>query len=333
MFLKSGWRRGAVYCLAVVFVALIVAAITAAPPALVNRAEVPQLNGDLDQWLAEREQAVESRSPLIEGTQKRIHWFGGRSGSRTRYSIVYLHGFSATRQETAPVAQMVADDLGANLFETRLAGHGLQLTASTGPLVGVRAEDWLDDAAEALAIGQELGEEIIVMGTSTGATLALAMANHPAIADVCCLVLVSPNFATRDSNSELLTWPGGLQLAHLLYGEKRSWTTSNQLQGHYWATSYPMAALVEVMRLVKFVRTLLPMELEQSVLVFYSLDDRVVDPARIEAAFEQIHTTRSELIRLDESGDPSHHVLAGDIMSPVNNELVAETIIRFVQAK
>ena len=325
---KTGWGRRAAIALAAGVLVIAAIAFATTPAALVNQAEVPHINGEVDSWLAERERAVESRTPLIEGTQKRIRWFAGKRGQRTKYAIVYLHGFSATRQELSPVPETVADALGANLFETRLAGHGLK----ANPLAGVHAEEWLDDAAEALAIGKELGENIIVMGTSTGATLALAMVQHPAFANVCCLVLVSPNIALRDSNTELLTWPGGPQLAHLVIGDKRSWTTSNELQGRYWATSYPTDALVEMMRLVKFVRTLLPMKLDQSVLAFYSPDDRVVDSHRIETLFEQIHTARSELIRVDETGDPSHHVLAGDILSPVNNEVVGEAIIRFVQA-
>ena len=91
------------------------------------------------------------------------------SERKTPYSVVYLHGFSATRQETAPLAECVADSLGANLFETRLAGHGRERE----PLADVRAEDWLHDAAEALAIAARLGERVIVIGTSTGATLAV----------------------------------------------------------------------------------------------------------------------------------------------------------------
>ncbi|MDD4273595.1 MAG: hypothetical protein PHG14_07705 [Desulfobacter postgatei] len=37
---------------------------------------------------------------------------------------VYIHGFSATRKETAPLSDLVAKTLNANLFYTRLSGHG-----------------------------------------------------------------------------------------------------------------------------------------------------------------------------------------------------------------
>jgi len=306
---------------------LVASALATAPSALVNQAQVPLISGELDEWLTLREFAASSQAPLIEGTEKRIRWYQDRLGSRTQFAIVYFHGFSATRQEIAPVAEVVADTLGANLFETRLSGHGLQ----ANPLAGVSAEDWLNDAAEGLTIANELGESVIVMGTSTGATLALAMINHPSFAQVGSLILLSPNLALRDSNSELLTWPGGPQLAYMVAGNTRSWTPNSELQARYWATSYPTGALVEMMRLVKYVRNQLPMQIPQSLLVFYSPDDSVVDPAAITGAFEQIHASRQQLISIVGSGDPSNHVIAGNILSPKNNEPVIEAIVRFIR--
>ena len=310
-------------------VALVAILFVTAPPALVNQAATPAVAGDLDAWLADRERLAGLANPLIPDTEKRIHWFGGHSGSKTQHAVVYLHGFSATRQEIAPVAEVVADALGANLFETRLRGHGQMQRA----LADVQAEDWLDDAAEALAIGAAIGEEIVLMGTSTGATLALAMAGHPAFDRVGTLVLLSPNFAPSDPNAEFLTWPGGPQLAYLVAGDKRSWTPRNPLQARYWATTYPMDAVIEMMRLVKYVRGKLPMHLEQSILVIYSPADTVVDTGRITSAFAQMDSPHRELIAVPSSGDPSNHVLAGDIMSPETSELVAASIVRFIEGK
>jgi esterase/lipase len=302
------------------------AAFATAPPALVNEAAVPRLSGDLDLWLEQSERSAGLGKALIPDTEKRIRWHDGRSRAKTPYAVVYLHGFSATRQEIAPVGERLADSLGANLFETRLRGHG----QIEDPLNGVRAEDWLDDAAEALAIGAAIGDEIVLMGTSTGATLALAMAGHAAFDRVATLVLLSPNFAPSDPAAEFLTWPGGPQLAHLVAGDTRSWTPRNALQARYWSTTYPMDAVIEMMRLVKYVRGKLPLQLEQSVLVIYSPADTVVDTGRIATSFEQIGSPHRQLLTIPSSGDPSNHVLAGDIMSPETNDLVAASIVRFI---
>jgi len=322
-------RRGIQIGLLAFFGAIALAAVATAPPGLVNEAVAPQINGDLDAWLAASENAAGLSAQLIPETEKRIRWFDGQRGSRTRYSLVYLHGFSATRQEIAPVGEWVADRLGANLFETRLRGHG----QIQNPLVGVRAEDWLEDAAEALAVGAAIGEEIILMGTSTGATLALAMTGHPSFGHVGYLVLISPNFAPRDPSAEFLTWPGGPQLAYMVAGDTRSWTPRNDLQARYWSTTYPMDAVIEMMRLVKYVRSQLPMQLEQPLLVIYSPADQVVDTAWITRAYAQMNSSRRRLIEMPGSGDPSNHVLAGSIMSPETTAAVADSIIRFIEGK
>jgi esterase/lipase len=294
------------------------------PAALVNPATVPALPEDLDGYLAARELGAGRDFPLIRGTEKRLRW--ASPGARTRYSVVYLPGFSATRQEIAPVPELVADALGANLFETRLAGHG----RVAGAMLGVYAEDWLADAAEALAIGSRIGERVVVIGTSTGATLAMAMAGHPAAGSVETMVLVSPNFRPADRRAGLVTGPAGPLLARLLIGETRSWTPHNELQARYWATKYPVDAAVEVMRLVDFTWESLPLDLPADLLVFYSPNDTVVSPAATLEALEQVHAHRKRLLAIESAGDPSNHVLAGDVLSPDRTDEVAAAIVAFI---
>ena len=287
---------------------------------------MPVLPADLGRYIVELEHAAANRFGLISGTEKRIRW--QRDHLRTRYAVVYLPGFSATRQEIAPTAELVADALGANLFETRLAGHGRAAQA----MLGVRAEDWLDDAAEALAIGAQIGERIIVIATSTGATLALAMAGHPAMKYVDSIVMISPNFAPRDRAAQWLTRPGGPLLARLTAGETRTWQPHNDAQGRYWSTSYPTATTVEVMRLVDYTQSRLPLSLSQSLLTLLSPDDTVVAPDATRKALEQIEASRMELIEVNNVGDPSNHVLAGRILSPENTDIIAAHIVEFIRS-
>jgi hypothetical protein len=78
---------------------------------------------------------------------------------------------------------------------------------------------------------------------------------------------------------------------------------------------------------------LLPLEITQSLLVFYSPKDAVVDPNRIAAGYEQINSPHREVILIANSNDPSYHVLAGDIMSPDNNDMMVEQILAFVNQR
>ncbi|MCP5090445.1 MAG: alpha/beta hydrolase [Gammaproteobacteria bacterium] len=282
------------------------------------------LPDDLDTWLDQSELQAIKRYGLVPETGKRIRWFGERE--QTRYSVVYLHGFSATRQETAPLAEVVAKLLGANLFETRLRGHGRERE-----LLGeVRAEDWLNDAAEALAIGARLGERVIVIGTSTGATLAAAMLDHPAMHSVDAIVMLSPNFAPRDPAAAWLTRPAGPLLARALVGETRSWEPHNEQQGLYWSTTYPIGAAVEMMRLVDLANRQLPAEVSQRLLLFYSTDDSVISPDAALEVFEKSDAPQKAVVRIEEPGDPSHHILAGDVLSPRKTQAIANEIATFI---
>jgi pimeloyl-ACP methyl ester carboxylesterase len=297
------------------------------PPVLVNSATLPDLPEDLDRYLAERERAAAERYGLVDGTDKRIRWQS--AAVPTPYAVVYLHGFSATRQAFAPTAELVADALGANLFETRLRGHGRVNEA----MAGIRAEDWLDDAAEALAIGARLGDRIVLIGSSTGATLALAMARRPAFDLVAALVLVSPNFGPANEDAEILLGPAGPLIGRLLAGETHTWTPQNEAHGRYWTTSYPLAAAVEMMRLVAYARTLPPLELDSDLLVIFAPDDRVVAPGATLTAYGRMSAPRRALVPVTDSGDRLQHVLAGDALSPGTTARVAAEIAAFVRGE
>ena len=283
--------------------------------------EVPR---DITASLAASERTVAERFGLIPGTEKRITWIS--EGVRTPWSVVYLHGFSATRQETAPLSGIVAQALGANLFETRLSGHGHEREA----LANVSAEDWLRDAAEALAIGAAIGERVIVIGTSTGATLAAAMLDDPAMSTVDTIVMLSPNFGPRDPAAAWLTRPAGPLLARLLVGETRSWEPYNDEQGRYWSTSYPMAAAVEMMRLVGLAKRQLPASIAQRLLLFYSPEDSVISPTVALDVIERTGAPQKAMVEIGDPGDPSHHVLAGDILSGGATQTIADRIVEFI---
>lgn len=306
-----------------------VAALLTAPATLVNDARIVTPVAPLDEWIAGNEASVQRRSPIIAGTEKRIVWLDNDRRDVTDRAVIYIHGFSASRGEISPVPERVAKQLGANLFETRLAGHGIRDTA----LEDVKAEQWLDDAAEALAIGKLIGRRIVIIATSTGATLTLAMSGREEMHAVDAIVMISPNFALPDPASEILTWPGGPQFAQLTVGTVRSWTPQNEMQARYWSTSYPTLALVEMMRLVKYTRSRLPLTLQADLLTLYSPDDAVVSAEATRAALESIHAPRKHTIEILDSDDPGQHVLIGDILSPRITDRAVDTIVTFLSVR
>ncbi len=321
----QGKLRRSAAVVAVAAAALATLALASRPAQVDYRPALPAIEGDPETWLAAEEARIDAG--IVPGAEKRVLWHDPDGRGQTEFAVVYLHGFSATRQETAPLAERLAAALGANLFETRLRGHGLERAR----LEGVTAEDWLRDADEALAIGAELGRRIILVGTSTGATLALGRLAAGDTPPVAALVLMSPNFSPRDPNAGLLTGPAGPLLARLLVGDTHSFEPVNELQERYWTTSYPMAAVVEMMRLVDAVVARLPLELEQPLLVLLSPRDEVIDIARARRALSHIDAPARRIVEVD-GGGPSHHVLAGDILAPRHTDAVIGVVLEFLNA-
>ncbi len=93
-----------------------------APPDL--NGGLPQIPGNLEQvqaFVDAKESAVQTRP----GNPARILW-AGDTMRKTPFSVVYLHGFSASEREGFPVHTDFAKKHGFNLYLARLDGHGLQ---------------------------------------------------------------------------------------------------------------------------------------------------------------------------------------------------------------
>lgn len=282
------------------------------------------IGNDPDAWLAASESRV---SGIHDDLQKQIIWAYPASKAKTPLAIVYIHGFSASKNETRPVPDKVAAALGANLYLTRLAGHGQDGEA----LAAVSVNDWVNDMAEALAIGKMLGEKVIVIGTSTGAGLATWAASDPVLTkDIDALVFISPNYGVQASGSFLLTMPFGEQLANLIVGRQRSFETHNDSHKRFWTWSYPTRALLPMAALTKLAASAPVGRIKQPVLMIYSETDTVIRPDLIKAAAAR-WGGKAELYPLARNDDPSSHVIAGDALSPSTTDEVANKAVDWVK--
>ncbi len=297
------------------------------PPPRLDAAAIPD---DLDAYLAGREGVVPGITP---GTEKRILW-AAAPGVRTPLAIVYLHGFSATSEEIRPVPDRAAAALGANLYFARLAGHGRDGEA----LAGATAADWLTDLAEALAIGARIGERVVVFGTSTGATLALAGLGTPELAaalpgagSVAGLVFVSPNLRLADPVAgALLDAPGVGWWGPLIVGRTRSFAAENEAHARFWTTRYPTRAVVPMAELMALARAVDPGAMRLPLLLVRSPADRVVSPRAAEALGRGWGGPVTDVVIQPGPGvDPAAHVIAGDILSPAQTGPVADLVTRF----
>lgn len=282
------------------------------------------LGDQVEAYLAASEGKV---AGVRDGLQKEIVWADPATKSRTPLALVYIHGFSASKGELRPLPDKVAATLGANLFYTRLKGHGQDGAAMATALVN----DWINDFAEAIAIGRRIGERVVVIGTSTGGALATIGAADPALGqNIDGLVLISPNYGVQATGSWLLTQPWSRQLAELLIGPERGFEARSELHAKLWTTRYPTSALLPMAALSAAARKVPVERATAPALFIFSDEDRVVRPDLTRSIAARWAAPR-EIVTVNDSGDPFDHVIAGDALSPGTTDTLARTIVDWIE--
>jgi pimeloyl-ACP methyl ester carboxylesterase len=280
---------------------------------------------DLDAYLARAEGRFQDLRP---GNQRQIVWAYPASRARTPLAIVYIHGFSASPGELRPLPDLVARQLGANIYYARLKGHG----RSGDAMLDASVRDWVNDLAEAVAIGNRLGERVVVMATSTGASLATWAATRPELMqNVAGLVQFSPNYGLQAAGSGLLTMPWAKQMVKIILGDRRSFQGRNELHRRFWTSEYPSLALLPMASMVKLADSTDVGSITVPALLVYSPLDQVIRPELVAAKAARWGAAVS-LIEVTDDDDPNHHVIAGDALSPSTTSRLAAEVSDWIAA-
>lgn len=282
------------------------------------------IGADIDAYLREEEAKFADIKP---GAEKQVVWADPQTHARTPLAIVYVHGFSATRMETEPVTSNVAKALGANTYYMRLTGHGRDGAA----MAEASFNSWIDDMAEAIAIGERIGDRTLLITTSTGGTLATWAASKPEFAArMAGIIMISPNYAVRGASIGLLNMPWSEYLLPMIFGQTRSFKPHNEAHGKWWTTSYPSRAVFAMGAMLLSVSEIDYSKITVPALFIYSPKDKVVVPEAARKVYNY-WGGRKQIVAVETAGDPDNHVIAGDILSPDNTEMVTRKIIEFVQ--
>ena len=233
--------------------------------------EVPSTPDELESYIAKKE----SKHKVKPDNEARIVWLDS-SRNKTEYSVVYLHGFSASQEEGDPVHTDFAKRFGCNLYLPRLADHGIDTTEQ---LLYFTPDRLWESAKEALAIGQAIGSKVILMSTSTGGTLALMLAaKYPE--DVYALINMSPNIEINDPSAFLLNNPWGLQIARMVIGDNYQNINYNPDRQQYWNGKYRLESLTQLQELIeeKMNAETFSQVTQPSLTLYYYEDEEHQDP-------------------------------------------------------
>ena len=217
----------------------------------------------------------EDKHLIKPGNEAEIVW-ADSSRQQTEYAIVYLHGFSASKEEGNPVHLNFAKSINANLYLSRLADHGIDTIA---PMQYFTADRLWETAKEAFAIGKKLGKKVILVGTSTGATAALQLAaTYP---EVHSLILLSPNIAINDNKVWMLNNSWGLQIARAVSGgDERVLDGKTPIYKKYWYDHYRLESVVQLQELLESSMTKSTFEKvkQPTLMLYYYKNEKQQDP-------------------------------------------------------
>ncbi|NRF38962.1 carboxylesterase [Pedobacter foliorum] len=190
---------------------------------------------------------IESKHKIKPNNEAEIVWADTANKQQTEYAIVYLHGYSASKEEGNPTHINLAKKIKANLYLARLADHGIDTVSAMEYFTADRL--W-ESAKQALEIGKRLGKKVILVGTSTGGTLTLKLAaTYP---DIYSIILISPNVAINEQLAFLANDPWGLQMSRIVRGGKEEVVKGKSDEyKKYWYTQYRLESVVQLEELVE----------------------------------------------------------------------------------
>lgn len=312
----------------VILLAIVTYFIGPKPPSPELNKDLPSISasiGNVENYI----QNNEAFFTIKPDNESRIFWARDSITERTNYCVLYLHGFSASWYEGYPTHLNFSKKFGCNLYIPRLHNHGL---VTEDALLDMTPDKLYESAKEALIVARTLGKKVIVMGTSTGGTLALKLAaDFPEYVDA--LILYSPNIRINEAGVFMLSKPWGLQFGRKINGSKYRITNedSESKSCQYWNCKYRMEAVVYLQQLVEasmntetFKNVVAPVFLGY----YYKDKDNQDQYVKVNAMlkmYDQLGTIPEKKIKkvFPEAGE---HVIACELTSGSLSEVIAETV-------
>lgn len=215
------------------------------PASVTYTLKAPEPTADL-QMLEKQITGWEQGQGLRPEMAARIVW-ADSIPKKTKWSVVYLPGFTASWKEADPVHFEVARRYGMNLFLARPYAHGV---AASEPMLNFHPDSALNTALYAIKVGHALGDSVLVMSTSTGSTYALAVASATDLVNA--QVVYSPNIRIANDAAFMMDNPWGLQiLKKMSGGNYRGHTTQSDTFNRYWLPKYRIESLVALQQLLE----------------------------------------------------------------------------------
>jgi len=252
-----------------------------------NFPRVSNIPEDIDAYLEKQESEVSDIYPYAEKT---VLW-NNSNKNRTKYSIVFIHGFTTTGYQSKEFLNKLSSELDANLFMTRLSGHGVPYEGTKQ----MQIDKIMYDVSEAIIIGEKIGENVILVGHSLGGALSMLAADDEVLSKkIDTLVLFAPgnsgfsSFAFANTLISSLVDRTG-SLCWLIDCDPRSFMElpDDEKWENYFATDFDTNIFYQIARIPFATDRISYDTISTSALVFYDENDRLVNASKLKSNFKK----------------------------------------------
>ena len=269
-----------------------------------------EVSGNIENYIFEKESSIQNIAPKAT---KEIIWQDKLIKSATEYSIIFIHGFSTTSYIHEESVMKIADTLNANVFFTRLSGHG----ASYEGLDKLTAENLLRDTAEAVEIGSRIGNKVILIGHSLGGALStLVSADANLQKKIHGLVLFAP------ANSGVTRMTPLMAFAALFLNKIENDPVEefqlpiNQNWDKHFFTTLDTSVIFEASKIIMATDEVDYQSITMPLIVFYDENDILVNDGKLRKNYEKWGGLK-ELHKVEASkSDPTRHMFPSSYINP-----------------
>ncbi len=249
---------------------------------------------------------------------------------RARVSILYIHGFGASRAEGEAVLDQVADSLDANIYYLRLPGHGTTIEDHRDSTF----REHLAAVRDAVLMMDLLGERIFIAGTSYGGLLATyvsALYPHR----ISGTILVSPLYGFANpvhgfimSNERLLSMIESMNPVRKILNEN----APDDMWRRYWYDTQYVSALKQLaVARERIVQPCIIDNVDVPVcLIYYYRNRKEQDQAASVAMMRKVFSRFSNPYNTEMRVEHGAHVLTSEFI-PSDKKTVRDGMISFIE--
>ena len=246
------------------------------------------------------------RSTKIQPQCRSIHISGNDIG------VLFVHGFGSSPETMRELAEYVHTKGGFTCRVARLAGHG----TSVEDMERTTFIDWYKSVKFHYDDLLQHTKEVLVVGHSMGATLALLLASQEPVK---AIVALSPPIKLHRPDAKylpLITW------FMRYWPTKKSEAQAYEQRGHFYYKHRPLKCVTSLFELMEVTRPRLP-KVRAPLLAAIGLQDPRVTPKNIELLFKLAGSATKEMVVFENSRHSLHH--------GSEKQQVLETVAKWLQ--